>query len=66
MSTTSQRKQINAELEPEYYAALDRIRVDVGISITEQVRRALKLWFAQHGVTLEDGHGAKQSAARRR
>jgi len=67
LTTSQQRKQLNLHLEQHYHDGLEQIQIDIGIPQIEQVRRALKLWFAQHGITLEDGgNGAKQSAARRR
>jgi len=40
-------------LETEIMAALAAIRERDGIPVTEQVRRALKLWIAQKGGTIK-------------
>jgi hypothetical protein len=36
--------------EPDLAAAMQRLHVRDGISLSEQIRRALKVWLAQKGV----------------
>lgn len=43
-------KELTAfRVDPDILAALREIRERVGIGISEQVRRALKAWIAEHG-----------------
>jgi hypothetical protein len=46
-------RQQNFRLEEEILKALEQIRERDGIPVTEQVRRALKVWIAEKGVTLK-------------
>lgn len=46
-------RQQNFRLEEEILEALEQIRERDGIPVTEQVRRALKVWIAEKGVTLK-------------
>jgi hypothetical protein len=46
-------KPATFRLETEILAALEAIRERDGVSVSEQVRRALKLWIADRGVKLK-------------
>lgn len=54
-------RQRNFRLEEEILEALQAIRERDGISVTEQVRRALKTWIAAKGVTTKDRKRAATS-----
>jgi hypothetical protein len=57
-------RQQNFRLEEEILYALQQIRERDGIPVTEQVRRALKVWIAEKGITLKTER--KRPASRRR
>ena len=46
-------KPATFRLETEILAALEAIRERDGVSVSEQVRRALKQWIAERGVKLK-------------
>lgn len=46
-------RQTNFRLEEEILEALDKIRERDGVPASEQVRRALKVWIAEKGLTLK-------------
>ena len=46
-------KPATFRLETEILAALEAIRERDGVSVSEQVRRALKQWIADKGVKLK-------------
>lgn len=57
-------KSTTFRLEETILDALDEIRERDGVSVSEQVRRALKQWIEQKGVTLKAER--KRPASRKR
>lgn len=57
-------KSTTFRLETEILAALDEIRARDGVSVSEQVRRALKDWIDSKGVTMKTER--KRAVTRRR
>ena len=57
-------RQQNFRLEEEILEALEQIRERDGIPVSEQVRRALKVWIAEKGVVLKAER--KRAATRKR
>jgi antitoxin component of RelBE/YafQ-DinJ toxin-antitoxin module len=39
---------LNFRIEPELQADLERIREESGVTVSEQIRRALEAWVAQY------------------
>ena len=48
-------------LDPELLAGLRQIQVEVGISVAEQIRRAVRQWLVQQGVGLPRRRSSKGS-----
>ena len=53
-------------IDPELDAALKDVKERDGISEGEQIRRALKAWFADRGVSVEKKTERKRVAPRKR
>jgi hypothetical protein len=53
-------------IDPELDAALKEIKERDGISEGEQIRRALKAWFAERGVHVEKKTERKRPVNRKR
>ena len=47
------KKLTNFRIDSELLDALDRVRERDGIPVSEQVRRAIRLWLKQKGVTVK-------------
>ena len=54
----------NIRLEPELTEGLRRVKERDGISISEQVRRAVQDWLRRKGVKLTKGAEKRQSPPR--
>ena len=50
MMTPSMKKQTNMRIDPEILEGLQRVKERDGIPISEQVRRALRVWLEEKGV----------------
>lgn len=57
-------KPTTFRLETEIMEALAVIRDRDGIAVSEQVRRALKQWIAEKGVTMKSGRRRAQTRKR--
>ena len=62
--TPSQKKQTAFRIDPEILAGLQAVKERDGIPLSEQVRRSLRKWLEERGVTVEAGR--KRVAARKR
>lgn len=57
------KRPYTLKIDEELLAALREIKVRDGIPESEQIRRGIKLWLAQYGVTKQD---RKRAGARKR
>ena len=62
----SSRKLTNFRLGPELLEALYVIKERDGLSLVEQVRRALHAWIAERGVTIQPKAERERAATRTR
>jgi hypothetical protein len=53
---------MNFYLDPELVAALERVRDRDGITVSEQVRRAVRLWLKSKGERIEAASGQRKGA----
>lgn len=62
----SSRKVTNFRLAPEYLEALHTIKERDGIPIAEQVRRAIRDWMEERGLTIEPKADRLRALTRKR
>jgi hypothetical protein len=63
--TPSTKKQTNFRIDPDIMEGLQRIKQRDGIPLSEQVRRALRLWLDEKGVVPEQTE-RKRAVTRKR
>lgn len=56
------RKLLNFRIEPELHGDLERIREETGVTVSEQIRRALETWVAAYD---RRGPAIKKTARKR-
>jgi hypothetical protein len=61
--TPSDKKQTAFRIDPDILEGLQEIKVRVGIPLSEQVRRALRAWLEERGVSKAD---RKRAVTRKR
>ena len=63
--TPSAKKQTNFRIDPDIMERLQRIKERDGIPLSEQVRRALRIWLNEKGVVPEQTE-RKRAVTRKR
>jgi hypothetical protein len=61
--TPSQKKQTAFRIDPEILAGLQAVKERDGIPLSEQVRRSLRKWLEERGVTLKTTKPARRQRA---
>jgi hypothetical protein len=59
-----QKTPLNMRIEPELLEGLQRVRDAIGIPVSEQIRRAVRIWLEDHG-ELEPAASRTKTARKR-